>query len=158
MREFIVLPVLALLFFAGSSHAQHRGPQERGMLERFKSEKISYITEQLDLSPEEAQQFWPLYNAYEKKRMELNIERRKLERHYKESAETIKEKEVIGMLDDMHAIALKEVKLNKAYNDQFLKVLSPKKVLALHHIEKRFRTRMLKKFRERGGSPGKQFN
>jgi hypothetical protein len=33
--------------------------------EQFKSQKIAFITEKLNLTPKEAQAFWPVYNQYE---------------------------------------------------------------------------------------------
>ena len=35
------------------------------------SQKIAFITEKLQISPEEAQKFWPLYNEYWKSKNEL---------------------------------------------------------------------------------------
>ena len=35
--------------------------------ERIKAQKVAFITERLDLSSKEAQQFWPIYNAFEDK-------------------------------------------------------------------------------------------
>ena len=43
----------------GAPPASHQQKEDR-----IKSHKIAYLTEQLSLSPEEAQQFWPVYNAY----------------------------------------------------------------------------------------------
>ena len=36
--------------------------------ERMQSEKIAFITAELDLTPEEAQTFWPVYNQIEQKK------------------------------------------------------------------------------------------
>lgn len=37
----------------------------------YKSEKIGFFTEQMDLSEKEAQKFWPIYNHYERRRDSL---------------------------------------------------------------------------------------
>ncbi|MCB0697691.1 MAG: hypothetical protein KDC07_10020, partial [Chitinophagaceae bacterium] len=36
--------------------------------DRIKALKIAYITEKLDLTSEQAQKFWPVYNRYEKEK------------------------------------------------------------------------------------------
>lgn len=38
--------------------------QANDRLERIKAFKVAFITEKLDLTPKEAQGFWPIYNKY----------------------------------------------------------------------------------------------
>ena len=65
MKNFTLIAVLALLSFS-NIQAQ---PQKGGWHDRMMSEKIAFITMELQLTPEEAQVFWPVYNqiAQEKK-------------------------------------------------------------------------------------------
>ena len=52
---------------------------------RIKALKVSFITEQLQLAPKEAEVFWPIYNAYDEKMDDLRHEERDLWRKlYKE--------------------------------------------------------------------------
>ena len=65
MKRFIALA--ACLLLAGALFAQPQGnkpseEQRKKEFERIQSEKIAFITQELDLSPEEAQVFWPVYN------------------------------------------------------------------------------------------------
>ena len=39
--------------------------------DKIKTLKIAFITEKLDLSEKEAQQFWPVYNAFEEEHFKL---------------------------------------------------------------------------------------
>ena len=39
----------------------------QGNRDKIKTLKIAFITEKLDLSEQEAQKFWPIYNKYDKK-------------------------------------------------------------------------------------------
>jgi hypothetical protein len=74
-----------MLLVALSANAQD------GIRDRIKAQKVAYITEQLDLTVDEAQKFWPIYNRYE-----TTIHRlRKIEmRRLKEDVE-MKERESI---------------------------------------------------------------
>ncbi|MCB0665633.1 MAG: hypothetical protein KDC80_07420, partial [Saprospiraceae bacterium] len=36
--------------------------QERPVQERIEAQRVAFITQRVNLSPEEAQQFWPIYN------------------------------------------------------------------------------------------------
>ena len=51
-----------------------RSPESR---EKFRSIKIAYFTEELELTSEEAEKFWPVYNEYDKKKSDLHRQHRK---------------------------------------------------------------------------------
>ena len=62
-----ILSVAACLLMAVSLFAQPQGgrpgeEQRKKEFERIQAEKIAFITQELDLTPEEAQVFWPVYN------------------------------------------------------------------------------------------------
>ncbi len=64
--------IIALLIAFGlslSAEAQidndNRAERQERMQSRIESQKIAFITQKLDLSPSEAQQFWPIYNEYQ---------------------------------------------------------------------------------------------
>ena len=56
MKNKFIFPILFLLM-ASISFAQGF----RDKKEKVKALKVAYITEQLDLTTEEAQKFWPIY-------------------------------------------------------------------------------------------------
>jgi hypothetical protein len=86
---------------------------------RLEALKIAYITKRLDLSPEEAQKFWPVYNQY--------------------SAE-LKQARQNATKNNSSEIELDEATLNirKKYSVQFSQVLSPQKVDTFFKSEKEF--------------------
>ncbi|WP_299114493.1 sensor of ECF-type sigma factor [uncultured Winogradskyella sp.] len=60
MKQIITL----LLIFAGlSSFAQP--PQDGKMRDKIKAQKVAFITEKLELTTDEAQKFWPIYNQFD---------------------------------------------------------------------------------------------
>src|SRR6478672_6283805 len=52
--------ILFLLFFYGAM-----AQDDQHGLGRLEAYKIAYLTKKLNLSPQEAQQFWPIYNKYQ---------------------------------------------------------------------------------------------
>jgi len=54
---------LLFIFSASSIEAQ---PEHKEIEERLESRRVAYITQELNLSVEEAQAFWPIYNAHRK--------------------------------------------------------------------------------------------
>ena len=57
-----LIPILILLI-SFSGFAQRGGEIQ----EKIKAQKIAFITDKLELTSEEAQQFWPIYNEFEAK-------------------------------------------------------------------------------------------
>ena len=58
--RFITAVLAASVLFSAAADAQPKG--KRDWHEKMKSEKIAFITTELELTPEEAQVFWPVYN------------------------------------------------------------------------------------------------
>lgn len=126
--------------------AQNESHEDRR--EKYRSEKISFLTSNLELTPVEAEKFWPVYNQMEKERWEAQRARRDLETKVSEAEESLSDKEIIRLTKDYAGSMQKEGVLIARYNDEFLKVLQPKKVLKLYKTENDFRMYMMKKYRD----------
>ena len=59
-----ITSIVFIISFSLLSFSQHNR-------DKIKTLKIAYITEKLDLSKKEAQQFWPIYNAFEEENYNL---------------------------------------------------------------------------------------
>ncbi len=57
--------------------AQEKDDKKEPDGSRIASLKIAYLTRKLNLSPEEAQRFWPIYNNYANEIKNARIEQRK---------------------------------------------------------------------------------
>jgi hypothetical protein len=109
MKKFVLYTFLILSGF--SIRAQNGN--------RLEALKIAYITNKMDLSPEEAQKFWPIYNQYA---AELKAARQEAVRN--------NENEIV--LDE------NQLKIRKKYNTEFNQVLSAEKVNTFFKSEKEF--------------------
>ncbi|MGD1844438.1 MAG: hypothetical protein ACFB10_03495 [Salibacteraceae bacterium] len=70
MNHFISTLIVVLLFpIAVLAQGQRQ--------DRLAAYKVAYLTEQLQLSPSEAQKFWPIYNEYQDKLDAINGETRR---------------------------------------------------------------------------------
>lgn len=120
--------------------------------ERVEALRIAYISERLQLTPDEAKMFWPVYNKLEAEVKELRKKYRI--RDEEEDMETMSEEEAEKKLNEL--IAFKEAQLNlaKKYQTELKKVLPSKKVLLLYRAEEDFKRELLKRIRERrAGKP-----
>jgi len=109
MKRFLLLIILAFSFLIGLA-------QNGSRLEAL---KIAYITKRLDLSPEEAQKFWPIYNQY---------------------AEELKRARQDAIRNNKSEIELDESLLNirKKYSSLFAQAISPQKIDIFFKSEKEF--------------------
>ena len=69
MKKTIILIVVMLMTTIGFSQGQKTNAQEK-----LQAARIALITERLGLTPEQAQQFWPIYNEYAEQRRSLHRE------------------------------------------------------------------------------------
>ena len=138
----LLLPVLSM----GTLQAQDKHPDP----EKMKAKKIAFITTNLDLTPEEAEKFWPVYNQTEDEFKALHEAHIKARPDKKLSEMT--DKEVEALIDEGLDFQQKELDLRKKYNEKFKQVLPIKKVAKLLHLEHEFRRKM----DHPGGPKGKQ--
>ncbi len=114
--------------------------------ERIKAQKIAFITDKLDLTSEEAQQFWPIYNDIESRKEALKQESTKKRKAKK--PDDLTEKEAKTLLDEMLDIEDQKHKLNRELVSKLEKVISSNKIIALMRAEHEFDRKLLDKFKE----------
>ncbi len=85
---------ILLLFVSASLCWGQPGRHQRH--EKVEQYRIQFLTEQLDLSPEEGQKFWPVYNAYKKELDQTQEHRRAefLKRKLKDEGEQLSDEEL----------------------------------------------------------------
>ena len=118
--------------------------------ERLQSARIAFITERLDLTPETAQKFWPVYNQINQQKHALRKEEFSLRRSA--NASEISEDEAKKLLEDIYSIKEQQLALEKEASAQYLDVLSPVQVIQLIKAEEDFRRMVIDQLRERRGS------
>ncbi len=140
-----LIPILVLLI-SFSSFAQGG---ER-IQERIRAQKVAFITERLNLSVEEAQEFWPIYNAYEAKvdnmkKNDLKEVRRAMTRG------NLSESEAQEILDQFLQVEENLFAAKKQLVKDLKNVIPPQKIIQLKVSEDDFNKELLnrlKKMRE----------
>lgn len=148
MKKIIVF--LSLFFVTAVAWAQEdEMPQVQDPKVRDKiiAARIAYITDQLQLTPEEAEKFWPIYNEFSEKRKEL----RKEFRHEKKNPDPNKTQEQNDqeLVDLNFKLKQKELDLEKDYSSRLLKVITAQKLKTLPDAERRFRQMILDQIQRR---------
>ena len=98
--------------------------------QKIESAKIGLITNRLNLTTEQAPQFWPVYNEYSDRRRDIS---RQLRKSGKPGGN-----EAISELNESVELKQKLVDLEKEYNAKFLRVITPQQLQELHNTERMF--------------------
>lgn len=112
-----------------------------------KAQKIIFFTEKLNLTPEEAQDFWPVYNSYWKKKKTIIGERKKAMQYCSENMHKMSSKEIERYGDMYINFHKQESDLLVEYNKKLKKLLSPDKIMKLYQADYDFKTYLLRQIR-----------
>lgn len=138
--KYIVVVIALLLSYSGFS--QHGGKQDK-----IEALKVSFITQKVDMTTQEAQSFWPVYNEYSDK---IKLARRNFRGQYGAVTEFKTDKEAEDYLNAELKLKQTELDLNKEYFEKFRKILGSKKTAALRLAEDEFKKEIIKTIKGNG--------
>jgi len=156
MKKILLLTVV--LFYASGLFAQDGGPlmQNNGQsrYEQVMSAKIAFFTSELELTPKEAAEFWPVYNKLWKAR---EIAHRHIQSNMRIMCKALSEdsktsdNELKAMLENYVNGLNDDGAIQREYLNKFYKILPVKKIAKLYKAEEDFRIRMIHQLRKGGG-------
>ena len=121
-----LLLILAVFVCFQTAKAQEdANPSPEKKQQNIEALKVAFISKELELTPEEAQKFWPVYNQYSKEMTST----------FRAGDEDVLERDE------------KVLNVRKRYKDQFSKVLGDQRVNRMFGAETRFRQLLIKAMR-----------
>jgi len=156
-----IIVLAILLAFALPAVAQERPqegkkPDRKEMGERIKASKIAFITEKVEITPEEAEKFWPLYNELEDKKMEVTADIMKRYRPDEAKMEEPSEEEAAEMMAQRFEMEQQLLDLKVEYHKKFMDILPATKVAKLYRAEDQFKRGLMERFRRPGAERSPQ--
>ena len=156
--------IILSLFFGISSYAQggpHHNPnrpagQHEASQKKFptrdeiQSQKIAFFTQELDLTPQEAQAFWPVYNENWKK---SEAARRTINKSLKELNEALKQVPAVSdsdikvLMNKYFRACEEEIKVNTLAFEELSTVLPVNKAAKVFSLEEKFRIMLIRHLR-----------
>jgi len=133
MKKLLILTAL-LCALSATAPAQDGDNKGGGRIEAL---KIAYLTKKLDLSPSEAEKFWPIYNKYIAE--------------IKSNRANLRQNKVSELEAEDRTLAIR-----KRYSAEFEKAISPDKVNSFFRSEKEFGQFVQKELQERRQQRNKQ--
>jgi len=141
MKKLIILSFF--LFLAFNVQAQ----DEEDARQRIEAARIALISERLGLTPEQAEQFWPIYREFVNERNSLRDEFRDARQSI--NLEQATEEEKRALLETRLQLKEREASLERQYSERMLNVISTKQILSLRQAEEDFRQMIIDRIRDR---------
>jgi hypothetical protein len=137
MKRFFFIVLIFNTFFASAQ------PQDGAIAERVKALRAEVYTRVLNLTSEEAEKFWPIFNEY-------STSRENLQKQLKSEADLdgMTDEEVEEYVKKHFEIRQKELDLEKDLVQKLRKVLPIRKIAKLPQAEREFRESLLKRLQE----------
>jgi hypothetical protein len=134
-----ILGILALMFLG--IYASGQQPADN---ERLQAMRVAFITNALQLTPEESQDFWPVYNEYE-------TEQKEIRRKYRPGRQTMlmDDQELEQHLENTLRMEEELLQLKRTYFSRLKEVIPIRKIAMLQQAENKFKEEILKQIRQR---------
>lgn len=141
-----ILPLL--LLFTCSFYAQENINDKK---EQIKSLKVAFLTTELDLSSQESENFWPLYNTYDNKQFEIRHQKMKAfkSKLNNDALNKMSEKEATAFLNQIETADEELFLLRKKFSKSLRTILPASKILRLKKSEDDFNRKLLQQYGDR---------
>jgi hypothetical protein len=139
--------MLFILFACLGSYAFAQNSNERR--NEIESYKIAYLTQKMELSPEEAKVFWPIYKNWQTEQMNLRKERLQKMISYRklDEIESLSDSEVQTLIANELDIKQKALNIEKKYYNLLKSKLPIKTVGKFYRAQETFKKELLNRYK-----------
>jgi hypothetical protein len=130
-------------------------------LEKFGAYKVGFFTKKMNLTSQEAEKFWPIYNDYQKQKNLIQREKIMLIRDFNQNESVLDDSQLSEMGDKLIKDLSDESSLAVAFHKKIKEILPPAKVIRYYQAENQYKIQLLKELQEnrqqRRGNPELEF-
>ena len=130
-------------------------------LEKFSTFKIGFFTKKMNLTSQEAEKFWPVYNEYQKEKNQIMREKIMLIRDFNQNESFLNDSQLTEMGDKLIKYISEESALAVSFHKKIRELLPPAKVIKYYQAENQYKIQLLKELQEnkqqRRGNPELDF-
>jgi hypothetical protein len=134
----IVIFLMIMLIFPGI-----RSTGQNSNLEKLNNYKIGFFTRKLNLTTQEAEKFWPVYNDYQNQRNQIQMEKLKLNRNFNQNESSLSDNQLEEMGDKYVDYLVQESNLAVVFHKKLKEVLPPVKVILYYQAENQYKVQLL---------------
>jgi Spy/CpxP family protein refolding chaperone len=136
--------IVAVLFGMQPAFAQE--PEAK-----MRAARIGFLTNRVELTPQQAEKFWPLYNQFNDKRENVQIEKRMM--HMEMNKNGLTDDEAKKMIEKELKTRQDELNLEKEFIADIQTVLTPVQAIKLLRAERDFNMEVLRNLQQRRNQP-----
>ncbi len=148
MKKYIALIIFSIALLTPITSMAQRGDDRSAARhqrwEQFRQEKHEFYARMLELTDEQAAQFFPLFDEMEKKKFEAAREVRREARTISES-ENVTDEQYKAAADRAAALAARELAIEKEYYAKFCQILTPRQQFLYHRCDHEFQKHLINK-------------
>jgi hypothetical protein len=137
MKRIVIFLMIMLIFPVIRSTAQNTN------LEKLNNYKIGFFTKKLNLTSQEAEKFWPVYNDYQSQRNQIQMEKLKLNRNFNQNESSLSDNQLEEMGDKYVDCLVQESNLAVVFHKKLKEVLPPVKVILYYQAENQYKVQLL---------------
>ena len=131
MKKYLLILTLLLGSFSMAFAQETQPPDDMARQEKIKALYVAYVTQQLQLSPEEAQKFWPVHTQFE---TDLKAVKKDLPELTKEQA---------------------RLDIKKKYQDNFVKILGSNRCERFFKMNDEFKRKLRDRLQNQRNNPNR---
>jgi hypothetical protein len=105
------------------------------LLETLRSNRTALVKVNLDLTPEESAQFWPLYDRYQQEISAIGDRMLAIIEDYKANFRTLSNEKALQLINDYLAAEADRLQVRRTYLPEFAKILPGRTVARFYQIE-----------------------
>ncbi|MNE35487.1 hypothetical protein D3C80_1292480 [compost metagenome] len=138
-----------MLFLLPTISMAQRGGERNNEIESY---RIAYLTQKLDLTAEEAQVFWPIYNDWQNEQKALRKERAQKMISFRKitEIEELSDTEIQALITNDFSFKQRDLNLDKKYYYKLKSSLPIKIVGKYYRAQEAFKRELLAKYRNNG--------
>jgi hypothetical protein len=137
MKKAVIFFLIMLMFPVIRLTAQNPN------LERLNAYKIGFFSRRLNLTSQEAEKFWPVYNEYQKQKNLIQQEKFSLIRNFNQNENTLSDNQLTETGDKLIAYIVQESSLAVTFHKKLKEVLPPAKVIRFYQAENLYKVQLL---------------
>jgi hypothetical protein len=129
MKKYILILTLLTGIFSMSFAQENQPVNDMAKQERIKALYVAYVTQQLALTPDEAQKFWPVHTQFEN--------------------------DLKGVKMDLPELDKQQVRLDikKRYQDNFNKIIGTNRCERFFRMDGEFKRKLMDRVQKQGNNP-----
>ena len=138
--------IIIALFLSGFT-AVGQNTSQQDARSKLEAARIALITDRLGLTPEQAQQFWPIYNEYAEQRRMIQQDFRNTRSGM--DMNNLTEAQGRALMKARMEGKQRQLNLENKYSDRLMDVINTRQLMALKKAEDDFRAMIIRRIEQR---------